>query len=159
MAYTVLGTLAVYAGRVLLDHYTNLATLGVYSVFLTFALQLNGVWNSFNRAWTPETFAALNADRDRAIGRISRMITFFTAVYLTGVIVLMVVCRPIVLSAILGPQYVSQINVPVQFSFWPRCLPLSTRLPTRSTTMNGRPLGSCLFRCPSPFSISECRCS
>lgn len=67
MLYAVIGVAVLYAGRILLGRYSDLASLGVYSFFLALVLQANGIWATFNKAWTPEIFSRYTVDPARAL--------------------------------------------------------------------------------------------
>jgi O-antigen/teichoic acid export membrane protein len=84
MLYSVFGVIVAYFSRVLLERSGNLVTLGVYSFFLVLAMQVNGLWSTFNRAWTPEVFSLLRDDRAKAIQNVRLMTFLLSCGYLIG---------------------------------------------------------------------------
>jgi len=90
MLYAIFGVLISYFSRLLLGEYTDLTTLGVYSFFLMLTLQINGLWSSFNRAWTPEVFSRFFEDKEKGINDIRFMVFFSSFVYLIGLAFLII---------------------------------------------------------------------
>lgn len=86
MLYGAFGVVTIYFSRLLLDRYTNLATLGVYSFFLILTLQVDGLWSSFNRAWTPEIFSKFSEDKEKAIENVKFVAFFSSFIYLLAFI-------------------------------------------------------------------------
>jgi len=82
MLYSAFGITVLYFSRLLLGRYTDLTTLGVYSFFLMLTLQANGLWSSFNRAWTPEIFTQFLEDKKKAIENVQFMAFFASFAYL-----------------------------------------------------------------------------
>ena len=82
MLYTVFGVVVMYAGRIFLNKYTNLSTLGLYSFFLLMILQVNALWATFNKAWTPEIFSELKNNREKALENVKLMAFLTSFVYL-----------------------------------------------------------------------------
>ena len=74
MLYSTLGTVVMYIGRIFLDRYASLSTLGVFGFFLAMALQVAAIWATFNRAWTPEIFSQLKENKERALDNVKTMV-------------------------------------------------------------------------------------
>ncbi len=110
MLYGVLAIVAAYFGRLMLDRYTDATALGVYSFFLALVLQVNGVWSSFNRAWTPEIFSRIEHKRVD-----SEMIWFVgflsTCAYLTAIMVLAVVGKYFLFRLIFKAPYLMNMEL------------------------------------------------
>jgi O-antigen/teichoic acid export membrane protein len=107
MLYCVFGIFVVYLNRILLDKYADLIALGIYSFFLTLILQFNGLWSSFNRAWTPEVFGALTSDRPKALERITMMLFVSVFLYLAGMLVLLVLGELFLFRMVFKSVYVA----------------------------------------------------
>lgn len=111
MLYTSLGVVMVYFSRLLLDRYTDLTTLGVYSFFLMLTLQVNGLWSSFNRAWTPEVFSKLLEDKDKAIENI-KLMAFLSSFFYLLVLALLIIFGELFFFKILFKEiYLSNLYI------------------------------------------------
>jgi O-antigen/teichoic acid export membrane protein len=111
MLYSVLGIIVSYFSRLLLDKYTDLATLGVYSFFLMLTLQINGLWSSFNRAWTPEIFSKFSENKEKAIESVKFMIFFSSFIYLLGLAFLIVFGELFLFKLVFKEIYLSNIHL------------------------------------------------
>ena len=109
MLYCVLGVVVTYFGRLLLDRYTDLANLGVYSFFLMLTLQVNGLWSSFNRAWTPEIFSKFLEDRKKAIENVEFMVFFSSFVYLLAIAAFIIIGKLFLFKLLFKEIYLSNI--------------------------------------------------
>lgn len=108
MFYTSLSVIIMYFSRIVLDRYASLTTLGVYSFFLMIALQADGAWGSFNRAWTPEIFAQLKKDKEKTKEQINSMMFFLIFLYLAGLGALIAVGELFLFKLLLAEPYFSQ---------------------------------------------------
>lgn len=111
MLYAIFGTIVAYAGRIFLDKYTSLSILGVYSFFLIITLQVNAVWATFNKSWTPEIFSMLQKDKERALKSIEFVAFFATFMYLLFFAVVIIVKNLGLFALFLKPIYIS--NMPI----------------------------------------------
>ena len=109
MLYSILGVVVIYFSRLLLDRYTDLATLGVYSFFLMLTLQINGLWSSFNRAWTPEIFSRFLENKEKVIENIKFMAFFSSFIYLIAVSLLIIFGELFFFKLVFKPIYLSNI--------------------------------------------------
>ena len=111
MLYTSLGVVMVYFSRLLLDRYTDLTTLGVYSFFLMLTLQVNGLWSSFNRAWTPEVFSKLSEDKEKAIENV-KLMAFLSSFFYLLVLALLIIFGELFFFKILFKEiYLSNLYI------------------------------------------------
>lgn len=108
MLYGVVGVVVVYFSRIVLGRYTDLTTLGIYSFFLTLTLQVNGLWGSINRAWTPEIFSRLEQNTERTLSLMTRLVVLFTLGYLVALAVFIGVGEWFMLKLVLKDIYFSQ---------------------------------------------------
>ena len=111
MLGTLVGVFVSYWGRFLLDQYTNQTTLGVYSFFLMFALNIHFVWHSFNQAWTPKIFFELSHDREKAFNDTKTVIFSFSFLYLIGLSILIFVGDLFLFPLIFKKDYLMNLNV------------------------------------------------
>lgn len=109
MLYSALGVIIMYFGQLLLDRYTDLATLGVYSFFLMLTIRINGLWSSFNRAWTPEIFSKFLDDKKRAIENVKFMAFFSSFVYLTALALFIILGKLFLFKLLFKEIYLSNI--------------------------------------------------
>jgi len=89
MLYGFLGIVVLYFSRIILSWHVDLHSLGIYSFFLTIVLQINGLWNTFNRAWTPEIFHSISKDKDKAVEQTAFMVFFSSFIYLLAIFFIM----------------------------------------------------------------------
>lgn len=111
MFYSTLGVIVLYFGRILLDKYTDLATLGVYSFFLILTLHINGLWSSFNRAWTPEIFSKFSKDRKKIIEDVKFMAFFSSFIYLLILFLFIIIGEIFLFKSVFREIYLSNINL------------------------------------------------
>jgi len=100
-----------YFSRILLDMYTSLATLGIFSFFLSLTIQINGLWSSFNRAWTPEFFSRLPDHREKAMDELISLGYLMSFLYLAAVGILIVAGNIFLFASIFKSVYISNINL------------------------------------------------
>lgn len=89
--YAAFSLLSDYSGRLLLDRQVTLSELGVFQFYYLIASQVNGVWTSLNRAWTPYMFQLLGSNRSRALRQMLDSIAVLTSLYAVGVVATMLV--------------------------------------------------------------------
>lgn len=106
-----LGIVSGYFGRLLLDRYTDLATLGVYSFFLMLTLQINGLWSSFSRAWTPEIFSKFLENKKEAIENIKFMTFLLSFLYLSAIALFIILGKLFLFNLIFKEIYLSNIYI------------------------------------------------
>ncbi len=111
MLYSVLGVVVVYIGRIFLDKYTTLSILGVYSFFLTITMQVNALWGTFNRAWTPKVFSMLKEDKKNALMQIKTIAFLSSFFYLLFFATFIILVKIGVLSLFLKPVYLSNVGI------------------------------------------------
>lgn len=111
LLYSGSNVIVSYFGRLLLDRYTDLATLGVYSFFLSLTLQVNGLWSSFNRAWTPEVFANFSTDKKKAMDQITTMGYGISFVYLVILGIFILVGKLFLFEFLFQGVYLANINI------------------------------------------------
>ncbi len=88
MLQTVIGTLMLYFGRLLIERYNSLTELGIYSFFLMLTSQLNQLLSYANQAWTPKIFSDLeSSQKQKVYAEIQFMTYCFSFLYLTFILV------------------------------------------------------------------------
>lgn len=89
MIYGFVGVFTLYASRIMLESKLGLKIMGVYSFFLVISLQINGLWSSFNKSWSPEVYSKLqNQDSLEYLFKILFLLFF---IFLFGIIVFFIV--------------------------------------------------------------------
>jgi len=111
MLYSTLGTVVMYIGRIFLDRYASLSTLGVFGFFLAMALQVAAIWATFNRAWTPEIFSQLKENKERALDNVKTMVFLSSFFYSLLFIFLIILKQSGFLGLFLEPVYLSNIYI------------------------------------------------
>lgn len=109
MFYSMIGVISIYASRVFLQKGLSLESVGVYSFFLVIVYQFNGLFSSFNKAWTPEVYAKLESgDTSNFLSNSVYIITFL---YMTFLLLGTFIGRLFIFDYIFKPEYLEQINV------------------------------------------------
>lgn len=85
-AYSIVGLLNDYLGRLLIGWKVSINALGVFQFYYQIAVQANGLWASLNRAWTPYVFQLLGKSRAVAFEQIKRGLVFGSALYAGGLV-------------------------------------------------------------------------
>jgi len=112
MLYSSFGVLALYFSRILLNKYTDLASMGIYSFFLTLTLQINGMWSSFNRAWTPEVFLKfLQGEKEKVLRNIKLLGVVSSLGYLLILSIFVIAGQMFLFDILFKPEYLSKINL------------------------------------------------
>lgn len=104
-AYGALGLLSDYTGRLLLDRQASLSELGVYQFYFQIAVQVNGLWASLNRAWTPYIFRVMSRDRAGAFQVVRRAIALLSALYALGLVLCVMAGEAAVWAWVMPPAY------------------------------------------------------
>jgi len=131
MIYGAIGIFIGYFSRILLDKYTTLEVVGIYGFFLIITSQVNGLWGSFNRAWTPEIFSKLLKDKEKTLADIEYATFFLSFAYLLIFFLLVVVGKTFLFRFIFKEIYLSNIYIlyilllaPLFTSVYTVCYPL-----------------------------------
>jgi len=111
MLYSAFGIIVLYFSRLLLGRYTDLTTLGVYSFFLMLTLQANGLWSSFNRAWTPEIFTQFLEDKKKTMENVQFMAFFASFAYLLIFSLFIILGELFLFKLVLKEIYFSNISL------------------------------------------------
>lgn len=119
LIYGIVGLTMNYTQRLVLDHYENIATLGVFAYFNVLALQLNGLWGAVVKAWSPEFFALADLDRDRAVGMLRKMLVLISVFFPLFIGVGVVLGESFLARMVFPPAYAKQTVI-----LWPLLLAL-----------------------------------
>jgi len=111
MLYGFMGVIIMYFSRILLGRYADLATLGVYSFFLTLTLQVNGLWGGFNKAWTPEIFSKFLKDKKKTIENVKFMTFLSSFLYLSVFALLIILGKLFLFKLIFKEIYLLNISI------------------------------------------------
>ncbi|MBM4194063.1 MAG: hypothetical protein FJ202_06760 [Gemmatimonadetes bacterium] len=109
--YAAVSLVSDYAGRLMLDRLGVAATLGIFQFYLQIATQVNGLWASLNRAWSPHVFAGLVRDRAGTIAEVTRMSTLLPAIYAACVAVLLLASATGVQGLLLPAEYAARFDL------------------------------------------------
>jgi len=111
-AATVIGVSGSYFGRFLLDRYTDLSTLGVYSFFLMITTNIHMLFHGFNQAWTPKIFYQKNTKvKDDIPVLVFKTVSLFCFLYMAGLTFLTLMGQTPVFELILKKEYILGLNV------------------------------------------------
>lgn len=111
LGYGLFAILSDYSGRLALQSATTLATIGVFQFYYQIATQINGVWASVNRAWTPHVFERLEHDPPQAFRHIARFSFWGTLLCAAGLAVLLLAGRAGAWHHLIAPAYLPEIDV------------------------------------------------
>jgi O-antigen/teichoic acid export membrane protein len=111
MLYSTFGTIVMYIGRIFLDRQASLSTLGIYGFFLVITLQVNALWSTFNRAWTPEVFSKFKENRQKALSDIKTMTYFCSFLYLCFFCFFILISKTGILALLIKQEYLTNINI------------------------------------------------
>ena len=111
MLYITIGITINYFGRIVLERYVSLQALGIYSFFLIFTLQVNGLWSSFNRAWTPEIYSRFSDNKKKVYENIKSVVVLSCFLYLLLFITFIVAGKLFLFNLLFKNIYISNINV------------------------------------------------
>ena len=106
-----IGVFSSNLGRLLLDKYTNLTTLGVYGFYFMIATNIHMLWHSFNQAWTPKVFFELtHNDNNKSIDKLKFIILRFSFCYLLIVASVIILGKSFAYDLILKKAYIEGIH-------------------------------------------------
>ncbi|MFZ2784338.1 MAG: polysaccharide biosynthesis C-terminal domain-containing protein [Sediminibacterium sp.] len=109
MFYSIVGVISLYASRLFLQKNLSLESVGVFSFFLVIVYQFNGLFSSFNKAWTPEVYAKLeNGGSKDFLANSAFSIVFL---YLTFLLLGALIGNFFIFDHIFRPEYLKQIHV------------------------------------------------
>jgi O-antigen/teichoic acid export membrane protein len=111
MVYSLLGVAVVYTQRLVVDHYTDVSVLGVFGFFTVIAIQLNGLWGSLNKSWTPEFFSRADADKAESIRTLQGLLAMMSAAYPAALAVYVVLGEAFFNRLVFPPAYAAQTDV------------------------------------------------
>lgn len=111
MVYGVLGVAVAYTQRLVVDHYADVAVLGVFAFFNVIVLQVNGLWGALNKAWTPEFFALVDQDRDRALKLLQGMLALLCIAYPLGLAVIVAVGEVFGVTLVFPAAYAGRTEI------------------------------------------------
>ncbi len=111
MLYATLGSIIIYDSRIFLDKYANLSILGIYSFFLMLTIQINAIFGTFNKAWTPEIFSQMKENSSKAIEYIKDMVFFISFSYLVCFCILIIIKQMGIFHLFLNEEYIVHSNI------------------------------------------------
>lgn len=109
MFYSMIGVISIYASRVFLQKSLSLESVGIFSFFLVIVYQFNGLFSSFNKAWTPEVYAKLESGSSTNF--LSSSVYIISFLYLTFLLLGTFVGKLFIFDHIFKPEYREQLNV------------------------------------------------
>jgi len=111
LAYGIFATISDYSSRLVLESRVTLATIGVFQFYYQIVTQINGVWSSINRAWTPHVFKHLDAEPAQAFLQITQFSLWGTLSCAAGIMVVMLLSLAGLWSAIIPSIYAARIDL------------------------------------------------
>lgn len=100
-----------YSGRLALANQVSLGSMGIFQFYNQIANQINGVWTSINRAWTPHIFLQLEVDRLAAHASITQFSMWGTLACAIGIMLVMLLNFFGLGSLLVPPAYFAYIEL------------------------------------------------
>lgn len=117
MIYSVMGIVTIYSSRLFIETYLTLGLLGIFGFFNIITNQINGLWSSFNKAWTPEVFAKI--DNEGSTDFVFESVYFVVFIYLCLLFFGVFIGKLFLFEYIFQSEYVTYINVFIILLFYP----------------------------------------
>lgn len=111
MIYGVLGIVVTYTQRLLVDHFSELAMLGVFAYFNALVIQINGLWAGINKAWTPEYFLLVEQNKSQALALLRGMMVMLMIVYPVGLAAYVLLGETFVNGMVFPPAFQAQAGL------------------------------------------------
>lgn len=111
MLYALFGVGVAYTQRLLVNHYIDIVALGIYGFFTVIALQANGLWSAFNKAWTPEFFHLVEQDRAQAHNLLRGMLILVIAIYPLILAVYVMLAEAFLNELLIPHAYVQDVEI------------------------------------------------
>ncbi len=111
LVYGLFALVSDYSGRLALERHVTLGTMGIFQFYYAIATQINGVWSSVNRAWTPHIFKHLAAEPVVAYARITRFSLWGTLGCAAGIISIMLLGLAGLWSVTIPAVYIARIDL------------------------------------------------
>lgn len=115
--YSAMGIVTIYSSRLFIETYLSLGLLGIFGFFNIITNQINGLWSSFNKAWTPEVFAKIN--NEGSTGFVFETVNFVVFIYLCLLFFVVFIGKLFLFEYIFQSEYVTYINVFIILLFYP----------------------------------------
>ena len=109
--YGLFSLVSEYSGRLALESQVSLGAMGIFQFYNQIANQINGVWTSINRAWTPYVFQRMEADLPAAFARITRFSLWGTLACAAGIMLMMLLNFVGLGSLLVPPAYLARIDL------------------------------------------------
>jgi O-antigen/teichoic acid export membrane protein len=111
MLYGLVGLATTYTQRLAVDHYTNAKILGVFAFFNVITLQLNGLWGSVNKSWTPEFFFLLKEHKTDALAILQGILVIISVMCPLGLAIYVIVGELFLNSLIFSAEYLEHVQI------------------------------------------------
>lgn len=111
LVYGLFALISDYSSRLVLEGRVTLATIGIFQFYYQITTQINGVWASINRAWTPHVFKHLDTEPAVAYSRITLFSLWGTLGCAAGIIVVMLLGLAGLWSTVIPPLYAARIDL------------------------------------------------
>lgn len=115
--YSVMGVLTIYSSRLFIDSYLNLGLLGIFGFYNIITNQINGLWSSFNKAWTPEVFTKIQ--KSNSTDFIYDTIYLVVFIYFSLVLIGVLLGNAFLFDIFFQKEYIKYINVFIILLFYP----------------------------------------
>lgn len=115
--YSAMGIVTIYSSRLFINTNLSLGLLGIFGFFNIIINQINGIWSSFNKAWTPEVFTKIN--NDRSTDFVFESLYFVVFVYLCLILFGVFIGKLFFFEYIFHIEYVKYIDVFIILLFYP----------------------------------------
>jgi O-antigen/teichoic acid export membrane protein len=115
--YSAMGVVTIYSSRLFVNTNLSLELLGIFGFFNIITNQINGLWSSFNKAWTPEVFAKIKNEGSNDF--VFESVYFVVFIYLFLLLFGVFIGKLFLFEHIFQSEYVNFINVFIILLFYP----------------------------------------
>ena len=115
--YSLMGVYTIYVTRILVNIHLSIALVGIFGFYNIISNQINGLWSSFNKAWTPEVFEKLK--KNDSIDFIYESIYLVMFLYITLIIIGVIIGNSFLFDILFRSEYLKYINVFIVLIFYP----------------------------------------
>jgi O-antigen/teichoic acid export membrane protein len=115
--YSAMGVVTIYSSRLFINSNLSLELLGIFGFFNIITNQINGIWSSFNKAWTPEVFTKIS--NERSTDFVFESLYFVVFIYLCLLLVGVFIGKLFLFEVIFQIEYVKYIDIFIILLFYP----------------------------------------
>jgi O-antigen/teichoic acid export membrane protein len=115
--YTLMGVITIYSTRLVVNLFLTISLVGIFGFYNIITNQINGLWSSFNKAWTPELFSKIN--KNESINFVFDFVYLVMFCYLFLVFIIILAGKLFLFQLIFKIDFLIYINVFIILIFYP----------------------------------------